>query len=346
MEPYSRLSEEEEVERVEKQEHDAAEPKPREKVQRRQCGCDVQVLRSKGAILVLSWNLLVFGYQFILLHLLLSSSLFPTPRPEITSFCVFLFYFSISKLLYPLAGWLADVHYGRHKVMQYSMRLMWMGCLVLLLQQLVVNLVPNDNEYRRAVEAPLFTIVFLLDMFSLAGFHTNIIPFGIDQMPEASTEQLKAFIRWYYWTRNLGVTVNLLVNVFVCLVMKNEQYNDHYFSITSVVVSGLLISLALCSDFLFSNILNKEHKKHNPMQDVRRVLTYAAKHKQPVRRSALTFNPKFNPTRIDYAMDYFGGPFTYEQVEDVKTFLNMLNVLAVLGCFVFLLSSVSNTCTA
>ena len=342
-EPYTNLieEEEEEEEEEERQEPDEIQLKPRGKAQVRHCSCEVQVLRSKGAILVLLWNALVFGYQFILLHLLLSSNLIKTSRPWLTMFFVFLVNFVLSKLLYPLAGWLADVHYGRHKVMQYSMRLMWVGCLLLLLEQIGVNLVPD--EYRVAVEAPIFLVVFFLDMLSLAGFHTNIIPFGIDQMPEASTEQLKAFIRWYYWTRNLGVSVNLFVNVFLCLATNGAiipVYNSAYYSAISIVISGLFLSLALCSDFIFSGVLNKEHKKYNPMKDLRGVLTYAAKHKQPVKRSAFTFNPNFNPKRIDYAMEYFGGPFTYEQVENVKTFLNMLKVLAAFGCFVFLQAAV------
>lgn len=241
----------------------------------------------------------------------------------------------VSKLLYPAAGWLADVHFGRHKVIQYSMRLMWLGCLILLLERLLDSVIPT--YYKVYSEGPIFSVVFLIDLFSLAGFHTNIIPFGIDQMPDASTEQLKAFIRWYYWTRNVGVSINIIINLFFCGVIGDLDY----FTFISILLVSLFLTLAVSSDFIFSGMLNKQHKRQNPMYDMRMVLQYAAKHKQPVRRSAFTYNPAFNPTRIDYAMSFYGGPFSYEQVENVKTILNMLKVYAAFGCFILLQSSVS-----
>ena len=144
----------------------------------------------------------------------------------------------------------------------------------------------------------------------------------------------------YYWTRNIGMTVNMVVFVVACLSTRaNEsgQLNHIIFLLTS----ALFITIALSLDFVFSEVLNKDHKKQNPMQVVKKVLIYSFKHKRPLRRSAFMFNPSFNPTRIDYATSYFGGPFTFEQVENVKTFLNMLKIIIVFGCFVFLQTGVS-----
>ena len=301
------------------------------------CRCwEVPLIRSRGAILVLSWNALVFGYQFILLKLILSSSSL-IPSTWYSTLSALMIYFVLSPILYPVAGWLADVHYGRHTVMRYSMLLMWFGSLVLLLEQFIVSLLPR--EHHAVVEGVLFAVVFTLNMFSLAGFHTNVIPFGMDQMPDSSTEQLKSFIRWYYWTRNIGVTVNMVMFVVACLSTRANE-SGQFYHLLSLLTSAFFITIALSLDFVFSEVLNKDHKKQNPMQVVKKVLTYAVKHKRPVRRSAFTFNPNFNPTRIDYAMSYFGGPFTFEQVENVKTFLNMLKIITVFGCFVFLQTGV------
>ena len=74
-----------------------------------------------------------------------------------------------------------------------------------------------------------------------------------------------------------------------------------------------------------------EFRCHNPYKGVYNVLNFARKHKYPIRRSAFTYCDDELPSRIDFAMERFGGPFTTEQVEDVKTFLRMLLVFVVLG---------------
>ena len=297
---------------------------------------EIPLIRSKGAILVLSWNALFFGYQLILLNLFLSTNSL-IQSSSYSQPIVLMVYFVLSPILYPVAGWLADVRYGRHAVMRYSMFLTWVGSLVLLLEQFIVNILPSDVNDK--VEDIFFVIVFILNIFSLAGFHTNVIPFGMDQMPDSSTEQLKSFIRWYYWTRNIGVTINMVVFVAACHCTEPES--GKFYRLLSLITSAFFITIALSLDFVFSEVLNKDHKKQNPMQVVKKVLMYTVKHKRPVRRSAFTFNPSFNPTRIDYAMSYFGGPFTFEQVENVKTFLNMLKMITIFGCFVFLQTGVS-----
>ena len=45
---------------------------------------------------------------------------------------------------------------------------------------------------------------------------------------------------------------------------------------------------------------------------------------------------KIDPGRIDFAKEKYGGPFTTEQVEDVKTFFRVLAILVVVGPAFFL----------
>ena len=65
---------------------------------------------------------------------------------------------------------------------------------------------------------------------------------------------------------------------------------------------------------------------NNPVKLIWRVIKYAWKHKQPVRRSAFTFGES-PPSRLDLAKERNGGLFTTEQVEDVKSFLYILSIL-------------------
>ena len=62
----------------------------------------------------------------------------------------------------------------------------------------------------------------------------------------------------------------------------------------------------------------------NPFKLIARVLHYARKHKYPENRSALTYWEEKVPSRLDLGKEKYGGPFTEEEVEDVKTVFRML----------------------
>ena len=81
-----------------------------------------------------------------------------------------------------------------------------------------------------------------------------------------------------------------------------------------------------------------EPKSPQSLKLIFRVLKFAAKHKAPVNRSALTYWEEDIPSRVDLGKSRYGGPFTTEQVEDVKTFLKLL---AVSVPFVFIVLSLS-----
>ena len=70
---------------------------------------------------------------------------------------------------------------------------------------------------------------------------------------------------------------------------------------------------------------------HNPYKTVIRVLKFSMKNKYPLQCSAFTYCDDERPSRVDYAKERYGGPFTTEQVEDVKTFVRILTLLATLG---------------
>ncbi len=56
------------------------------------------------------------------------------------------------------------------------------------------------------------------------------------------------------------------------------------------------------------------------------VLRFTTKHKAPLNRSSLTYWEEDIPSRLDLGKSRYGGPFTTEQVEDVKTVLKMFIV--------------------
>ena len=62
----------------------------------------------------------------------------------------------------------------------------------------------------------------------------------------------------------------------------------------------------------------------NPLKTIIKVLKYAYNRKFPERRNAFTYWEDNTPSRIDLGKQKYSGPFTYEQVEDVKVFFRLL----------------------
>ena len=80
--------------------------------------------------------------------------------------------------------------------------------------------------------------------------------------------------------------------------------------------------------------------RFNPVKHIFKVLNYAKHHSQPVFRSAFTYGEV--PSRLDLAKIRYGGPFTTEEVEDVKTFGRILLVLISLFGFLLLPNTLSS----
>uniref|UniRef100_A0A1X7T8A5 Uncharacterized protein n=1 Tax=Amphimedon queenslandica TaxID=400682 RepID=A0A1X7T8A5_AMPQE len=90
------------------------------------------------------------------------------------------------------------------------------------------------------------------------------------------------------------------------------------------IASGVSVSLVLVSHSFFKYKLENISLIKNPIKLIVRVLCYARKHKYPENRSALTYWEEEAPSRLDLGKDKYGGPFTEEEVEDVKTLFRML----------------------
>ena len=77
----------------------------------------------------------------------------------------------------------------------------------------------------------------------------------------------------------------------------------------------------------------------NPYRLIYDVLKFALRHKTPIDRSSLTYWEDEIPSRINLGKSKYGGPFTTEEVEDVKTFLRLIKVLLSLFGIFFTINS-------
>lgn len=98
-----------------------------------------------------------------------------------------------------------------------------------------------------------------------------------------------------------------------------------------IFVAVILITHDLCSKFLLLKPPNTIALS-NPLTSIIRVLCYARKHKYPASRRAFIYWEEEAPSRLDLGKERYGGPFSEEKVEDVKTVLKIIPLL--LSCAV------------
>ena len=92
-------------------------------------------------------------------------------------------------LTLPLAGWLADIHFGQYKVMRWSMWIMWLAAMMTTLSSIVAQFITGDYILFRCVSQ-----IMVLLAIGFGGYQANAIQFGLDQLQGASTTEITAFI--------------------------------------------------------------------------------------------------------------------------------------------------------
>lgn len=278
-------------------------------------------ISSKGAILVLAICVAVdTGYYSVLNQI--AEKIIPdsTGRSLKSLYGDLLLGTAFPQLFYPLAGWIADARIGRYRVIQISMWLLLIGHCVLFFPFLFLQLI----EVPKYVYC-IFPLGYLFINAGLVGFRTNIIQFGMDQMVAASGTQLSAFIHWYYWSTYVGtVTASVILS---CL------FPDYTSIVIEVGVNVLLLGAALLAWYCLNMWLVREPISINPFKTVYSVLKFSSLHKTPIHRSALTYWDDTPPSRLDLGKKKYGGPFSTEEVENVKTFFAISLILVSLGGF-------------
>ena len=266
-------------------------------------------------------------------------------------------YFAILQVFYPLAGYLADVRYGRQKCVIGSLCSFFTGTLLLgisgpLLVGCLISLPYGAHKWSYAVMSviilfvgPLFVIGMFLFFSSIVAFNANVIQFGLDQLHNSPTEHLILFIHWYvlvsyFGTELIKIPTSTLTSL--CGVLDSPTDDTDFNFVLSMsfvgIVSVFLIAMYL---FLLVSLCVAFRKRHtwflsdsgsrNPYRLVYKVISFAREHRNPVRRSAFTYCEDELPSRLDLGKEKYGGPFTTEQVEDVKAFIGIFKVLLTLG---------------
>ena len=171
----------------------------------------------------------------------------------------------------------------------------------------------------------------------------------------ASANDISAAVQWYCWTfigphtqylvclpilqiqSNLAVFSMVLLDIYwttytISCLPPYTAYTEQFGSFLYNLYFSWFISITDC---LFHTWFDNNFKNSNHLKTISQVLNYACKTKYPVHCSALTYFDEEEPSRLDYGKHKFGGPFTEEQVEDVKTILRFLSIfLSLFGIYI------------
>ena len=135
-------------------------------------------MKRKGAILVLIWSLLLQSEYYLIRHEFIWQTTVRSIAVPSTGFLVMV-------ILSPIAGWLADVYFGRYKVIKWSILIVWSSSLPLTTSSVIAEFM---SAYEHAGRNIINAVLLIMVELGLMGVFSNVLQFSVDQLPDASTE--------------------------------------------------------------------------------------------------------------------------------------------------------------
>ena len=266
---------------------------------------NLKLPRNKGAILVLIWSFLGFSvYHYFTMNKISRDPTYHKINPGEKIAIV---------LLLPVGGWLADAFFGRYRVICFGLWTMWFGAMLNGFSLVIGKVIETYGSYGDPWVS-LFSKVIM--GAGLGAYLANIVQFGVDQLIDASSTEIISFIEWY------------TITTFISGVM---VYFSSYCSpeYVGLLVISVYLSLALVSAFFVSQWLTKEQVVSNPFPLILKVVRYTIKTKYQQGRKMNRVIQHGVISSLNTAKTVYNGPFTDEQVENVKTFFRVVVVAMV-----------------
>ena len=289
------------------------------KMQRFRNYCDKTFTLSKGCYLILTLNFLIILPISVFNTMMFNT--FYTENADIKHTPIYCYF-----LLYPFLAFLGD-RFIRYRVVLVGTILIAIGSATVFFWLFV-------NYHSNSVITLLYYASFLPFYFGLALFQSNIIQLGTDQLLFASSNQLRYYIYW----QSLTIYVSLFFSVLILIMMITMGVPDTFIHVTKIVIYIFAI-LTNVTGFLFycfikQHIVIEPPPTVNPAKQIYNIFKYAIKYKRPLQCSAFTYGEP-PPGMLDRAKEGYGGPFTTDQVEDVRSFKNILLILLSLFGYYF-----------
>jgi len=224
--------------------------------------------------------------------------------------------------------------------------------LGVLLDNILYLAATGYNEYYRSVQGIWQDKMWVKVLHNLlqgvisvgsAPIVTSLFQLAMEQIPEASANQASSLVSWFVFSTALGMWMSgVMGSVYYNCITSFDDQSYRYLPCFKLIFAAI-IALVLCSNLLIKHRLLDYFPASHSLRLIYNVVKYMLQNKSPKKRSALTYWEDKPPSRLNLGKSKYGGPFTNEQVEDVKTFLQMTILSATV--FYFLLAVSLNDLT-
>ena len=304
------------------------------------CSPKYMFIATKSVIAILLWTILVGSIYSFALFVAPPLMLFISPEKELYVLAMAFAFLALILMVYPFGGLLGDVCLGRYRMVLFGLCLLFLcvvaasvDAILLFSYDGIQNITQNSLGSFIAIAIIILSAVFLVAGFS--AFNSNIVQLGLDQLMEEPSESLGVFVHWFVWSTRLGKFIILLL--FAAWHVQCPRVDLVVGHVPIISATLPMVFTLILIVFLFVNCctfkrFNTERVRYNPYKMILKVLNFARKNKYPVGpTTAFAYCDDTRPSRIDYAKERYGGPFTTSDVEDVKTFIRVLLVLLAIG---------------
>ena len=288
---------------------------------------------SKAAVLVLFWSFVSSFVYILLLHKnTIATVLLSTYSPVFLLIAISV-YAAIVQCFYPAAGYLADTKFGRYRVIYFSLWILLASLLCIGTAGVLAFF--NEGTLTTHIMIGIVYFACLLHVIGAPGLDANVIQFGLDQLFLTPAEDQSLFIQWHVWEYFISAAI---ANVFLDSEIFTKYNNSIPLTLFAVPLCAITLAL-LVSLYIFHRKKNWfliMTRYRNPYSLVYKVTKFSRLHKIPIKRSAFTYCEDEIPSGLDLGKEKYGGPFTIEEVEDVKAFYGVLKVIFSLSPVLFL----------
>ena len=241
------------------------------------------------------------------------------------------------QLLYILLSCISDTCCGRFKAIKCGLASTCFGMLTYIVTNIIVIivlLVPTSlpDLILIIIAAIVAVVAMLVATVGILMFYVNVLQVTVQQLQKGPSGEVSAYIHWLVWTEALGLAIySVLVNVA-------SSCDEGTSGIVLIIIACLQIVVLLVSGIswcCFSKTVQSYFpsvRTQSPYTVVYQVVKYAFTRRRPrtwestaQQEDSMTSFISGNEvsvqasSRLDYSKDIFGGPFTNQQVEDVKS---------------------------
>ncbi|XP_045171145.2 solute carrier family 15 member 4-like [Mercenaria mercenaria] len=258
------------------------------------------------------------------------------------------FFLGIACIFYFLGGIIADIRFGRFRIIVTAFIIYLLGYTLfpvlsnvdvedkLMTNSSFLNCHGNDSNSRGTGCSAVFFIALAVVGAGTGMLRANIAPFGADQLRGEGSESSVVFFNWYYWSINVGTLIALGGIAYLQQGVQTDGFFYGYLIAMCCLGAGMLIFLSGKCTYvyrkpvgsIFTNIL-KIIREAWRMKKRKKAQQY--EHRLEFQRGQADLVPTLQPASfLDHAKFRFGGTYHDNDVDDVKQLGKILVVFAAL----------------